>query len=61
VVNRVAFYVPLLEKPQGVRKDGSVFAKDPLYVLTAVSLFEKQWFYFERETQIARWPGTSHG
>src|SRR5208337_4142037 len=26
-----------------------VFAKDPLYVLTAVSLFEKQWFHFERE------------
>jgi hypothetical protein len=32
-----------------MRKDGTVFAKDPLYVLTAVSLFEKQWFHFERE------------
>jgi hypothetical protein len=34
---------------RGTRKDGSVFDKDPLYVLTAVSLFEKQWFHFERE------------
>jgi len=33
----------------GVRKDGSKYTKDHLYVLTAVSLFEYKWRSFERE------------
>lgn len=35
-----------------VRNDGSVQAKDPLYVLTAVALFEQRWRPFEKS--IAR-------
>lgn len=31
----------------GLRADGSEFAKDPLYVLLGVSLFEMSWFKFE--------------
>jgi hypothetical protein len=33
----------------GTRSDGSAYAKDHLYVLTAVSLFEFKWRDFERE------------
>jgi hypothetical protein len=33
----------------GTREDGTVFTKDHLYVLTAVSLFEYKWRRFERE------------
>jgi len=32
----------------GVRADGSTFTKDHLYVLTAVSLFERRWHGFEK-------------
>ncbi len=34
---------------EGVKADGTRFAKDHLYVLTAVSLFEYNWRKFERE------------
>lgn len=33
----------------GVRKDGTTFQKEPLYVLTAVDLFEKRWREFDRK------------
>ena len=33
----------------GTRADGTTFPKDHLYVLTAVSLFERKWKDFERE------------
>jgi len=33
----------------GTRLDGSTFSKDPLFVLTAVSLYEGNWKDFERE------------
>src|SRR5262245_32448064 len=32
----------------GKRPDGSTFAKDHLYVLTAVSLFESRWHGFDK-------------
>lgn len=32
----------------GTRQDGSIFAKDHLYVLTAVGLYEWRWRHFER-------------
>ena len=31
-----------------VRKDGTAMAKEPLYVLTAVGLFERRWHHFDR-------------
>ncbi|MCC5842253.1 MAG: DUF3800 domain-containing protein [Opitutales bacterium] len=34
---------------EGKRKDGSSFAKDHLYVLTAISLFERRWKAFDHE------------
>lgn len=34
---------------EGKRKDGSSFAKDHLYVLTALSLFERRWKAFDHE------------
>lgn len=34
---------------QGTRRDGTTFVKDHLYVLTAVTLFERRWAAFEAE------------
>ena len=34
---------------QGIRKDGTPFTKDHIYVLTAVMLFERAWAAFEAE------------
>jgi len=33
----------------GTRRDGSTFAKDHLYVLTAIGLYEWKWRRLERE------------
>jgi hypothetical protein len=32
----------------GTRKDGSTFAKDHLYILTAVGIYERRWRHLER-------------